>query len=83
VVSRGQRRDDRDPQAPEAQRGSSGLPAGIDVAHKRARSRIHHDAGVVYAKRPYVLVVLVRGIDDQAASGRLIAEISRIVYSVQ
>jgi beta-lactamase class A len=62
----------------------SGLPAGIDVAHKTGEiTRIHHDAGVVYAKRPYVLVVLVRGIDDQAASGRLIAEISRIVYSVQ
>jgi beta-lactamase class A len=62
----------------------SGLPAGIDVAHKTGEiTRIHHDAGVVYAKRPYVLVVLVRGIDDQAASGRLIAEISRIVYSAQ
>ena len=62
----------------------SGLPAGIDVAHKTGEiTRIHHDAGIVYAKRPYVLVVLVRGIDDQAASGRLIAEISRIVYSVQ
>jgi len=62
----------------------SGLPAGIDVEHKTGEiTRIHHDAGIVYAKRPYVLVVLVRGIDDQAASGRLIAEISRIVYSVQ
>jgi beta-lactamase class A len=62
----------------------SGLPTGIDVAHKTGEiTRIHHDAGIVYAKRPYVLVVLVRGIDDQAASGRLIAEISRIVYSVQ
>jgi beta-lactamase class A len=62
----------------------AGLPAGIDVAHKTGEiTRIHHDAGVVYAKRPYVLVVLVRGIDDQAASGRLIAEISRIVYSAQ
>jgi beta-lactamase class A len=61
----------------------SGLPAGIDVAHKTGEiTRIHHDAGIVYTKRPYVLVVLVRGIDDQAASGRLIAEISRTIYSV-
>ena len=62
----------------------TGLPAGIEVAHKTGEiTRIHHDAGVVYAKRPYVLVVLVRGIDDQAASGRLIANVSRTIYSLQ
>jgi len=60
----------------------AGLPAGIEVAHKTGEiTRIHHDAGVVYAKRPYVLVVLVRGVDDQAASGRLIADVSRVVYN--
>ena len=60
----------------------SGLPAGIEVAHKTGEiTRIHHDAGVVYAKRPYVLVVLTRGIDDQEKSGTLIAEISRTVYN--
>lgn len=59
----------------------SGLPPGIEVAHKTGEiTKIHHDAGVVYAKRPYVLVVLVRGIEDQAASGRLIADISRVIY---
>ncbi len=62
----------------------AGLPPGIDVAHKTGEiTRIHHDAGVVYAKRPYVLVVLVRGIDDQAASGRLIADISKTLYALQ
>lgn len=61
----------------------SGLPAGIVVAHKTGEiTRIHHDAGVVYAKRPYVLVVLVRGIDDQAASGRFIADVSRTLYKL-
>ena len=61
----------------------AGLPAGIEVAHKTGEiTRIHHDAGIVYAKRPYVLVVLVRGVDDQAASGRLIADISRVVYGL-
>ena len=61
----------------------AGLPPGIEVAHKTGEiTRIHHDAGIVYAARPYVLVVLVRGIDDQATSGRLIAEVSRVLYSL-
>jgi beta-lactamase class A len=59
----------------------SGLPSGTEVAHKTGEiTRIHHDAGVVYAKRPYVLVVLTRGVEDQAASGRLIADVSRVIY---
>jgi beta-lactamase class A len=62
----------------------SGLPDGIVVAHKTGEvTKIHHDAGVVYAKRPYVLVVLTRGVDDQTASGRLIADVSRTLYGLQ
>lgn len=62
----------------------TGLPDGIEVAHKTGEvTKIHHDAGIVYAKRPYVLVVLTRGIDDQAASGRLIADISKTLYALQ
>jgi len=62
----------------------SGLPAGIEVAHKTGEvTKIHHDAGIVYAKRPYVLVVLTRGVDDQATSGRLIADISRTIFQFQ
>jgi len=61
----------------------AGLPAGLDVAHKTGTiTRIHHDAGIVYAKRPYVLVVLVRGIDDEAASATVIADISRAVWAL-
>ena len=59
----------------------AGLPAGTKVAHKTGSiTRIHHDAGIVFAKRPYVLVVLVRGIDDQKVSAKLMADISRTVY---
>ena len=48
----------------------AGLPSGIAVAHKTGTiTAIHHDAGIVYAKRPYVLVVLVRGVTDQKKSG--------------
>jgi beta-lactamase class A len=59
----------------------AGLPPKIAVAHKTGNiTRIHHDAGIVYAKRPYVLVVLVRGIQEQKDSAALIAKISRAVY---
>ncbi|HEX6973854.1 MAG TPA: serine hydrolase [Vicinamibacterales bacterium] len=60
----------------------AGLPPGTAVAHKTGSiTRIHHDAGIVYADRPYVLVVLVRGIEDQKKSAALMAELSRLVYA--
>jgi beta-lactamase class A len=59
----------------------AGLPPGVAVAHKTGTiTRIHHDAGIVYAKRPYVLVVLVRGIGDQKQSAALIARLSRLAF---
>jgi beta-lactamase class A len=59
----------------------AGVPAGVAVAHKTGTiTRIHHDAGIVYGPHPYVLVVLVRGIEDQKASAALIAAISREVW---
>jgi beta-lactamase class A len=62
----------------------SGLPPGTVVAHKTGSiTRIRHDAGLVYAGRPYVLVVLVRGLDDGAVADRLIGTISRILFLPQ
>ena len=59
----------------------AGLPTGIGVAHKTGNiTRIHHDAAVVFAARPYVLVLLVRGIEDQKKSGAVMADLSRAVY---
>jgi beta-lactamase class A len=59
----------------------AGVPAGTPVAHKTGNiTRIQHDAGIVYGPRPYVLVVLVRGIQDSSASKALIADISRAVW---
>lgn len=61
----------------------AGLPPGVPVGHKTGNiTRIHHDAGIVYAEKPYVLVVLTRGIADQDVSAKLIADISRVVYSI-
>lgn len=59
----------------------AGLPPGTAVAHKTGDiTRIHHDAAIVFGPRPYVLVLLVRGIDDQKKSAALMAEMSRVVY---
>jgi beta-lactamase class A len=59
----------------------AGLPAGTVVAHKTGEiTRIQHDAAIVYAKRPFVLVVLVRGQTDPKSGSTLIADITRAVY---
>jgi beta-lactamase class A len=61
----------------------AGLPPGIAVAHKTGTiTAVHHDAGIVYAKRPYVLVVLVRGLATEKQADVLIADISRVVFEL-
>jgi beta-lactamase class A len=60
----------------------AGVPAGTPVAHKTGSiTKIHHDAAIVYGARPYVLVVLTRGLDDQKKSAALAAAISREVWN--
>jgi len=59
----------------------AGVPDGVEVAHKTGNiTKIHHDAAIVYGPRPYVLVVLVRGIQEQKVSGPLMASISREIW---
>ena len=59
----------------------AGLPAGTPVGHKTGSiTRIHHDAGIVLGPKPYVLVILTRGIQDQKVSGPLMAAISKAVW---
>ena len=60
----------------------AGVPAGTSVAHKTGNiTGSHHDAAIVYAPRPYVLVLLVKGIADQKKSAALMADLSRAVYT--
>ena len=62
----------------------SGVPDGTPIAHKTGNiTKIHHDAAIVYGPRPYVLVVLVRGIQDQKVSAPLIASISREIWDAE
>jgi beta-lactamase class A len=57
------------------------LPPGTAVAHKTGSiTKIHHDAAIVLAPRPFILVVLVRGIEDLKQSAALIARIARVIY---
>ena len=59
----------------------AGLPPGTRVAHKTGEiTMIYHDAAIVYAPRPIVLVVLVRGIAAGKDSAALIADIARTLY---
>jgi len=62
----------------------AGVPRGVPVAHKTGEITAHfHDAAIVYppGKRPYILVVLTRGITDDAKASELIADISALVYA--
>ncbi len=59
----------------------AGLPSGTRVAHKTGElTKVHHDAAIVYAPRPFVLVILVRGLAESKDSAALMADISRRIY---
>lgn len=61
----------------------AGVPAGTHVANKTGWiTAINHDGAIVHppGRAPYVLVVLTRGIEDQAVAADLIADLSRIVW---
>jgi len=59
----------------------AGLPTGTRVAHKTGEiTKIHHDAAIVFAPRPFVLVILVRGLADMKDSSALMAAITRELY---
>jgi beta-lactamase class A len=62
----------------------AGLPPGTPVAHKTGSITAHlHDAAIVYPPRrkPYVLVVLTRGMPDERVARAMIADISRLVWN--
>jgi beta-lactamase class A len=62
----------------------AGLPPGTRVAHKTGSiTAVSHDAAIVYppGRKPFVLVVLTRGLRESKDSDRLIADVSRIVWN--
>lgn len=61
----------------------AGLPSTAKVAHKTGSiTRVNHDAAIVFlpSRKPYVLVVLTRGIEEEKRAHKLIADISRAAY---
>ena len=69
------------------QQFNEGIPAGLPkearVAHKTGSiTAANHDAALVFlpGHKPYVLVVLTRGLKDEARAHQLIADISRVIY---
>ncbi|MGP8033260.1 MAG: serine hydrolase [Steroidobacteraceae bacterium] len=60
----------------------AGLPPGTRVAHKTGEiTRIQHDAAIVLAPRPFVLVILTQGVADPKQSSALIAALTRQLYA--
>jgi len=62
----------------------AGLPPGTRAAHKTGDiTAVSHDAAIIYpiGRKPYVLVVLTRGVADGTKSSKLIADISAILYA--
>lgn len=62
----------------------AGLPAGTPVAHKTGWiTGIDHDAAVVYPPdaEPFVLVVMVRGLEDRAQARQLMADVAGLAYA--
>ena len=59
----------------------AGLPPGTRIAHKTGDiTKIHHDAAIVYGPRPFVLVILVRGMAEMKDSAALMADIAGRIY---
>jgi beta-lactamase class A len=61
----------------------AGIPEDVKVANKTGSiTRIDHDAAIVFPKgrKPYVLVIMTRGIEEHEKAEKLIAKLSRIVY---
>lgn len=60
------------------------LPSDITVSHKEGSiNGVATDGGIVFARRPYILVVLSQGITDHDKAFGDIAKISRIIYDFQ
>lgn len=61
----------------------AGLPESMRVGNKTGSiTGIEHDAAIVFppGRKPYILVILTRGVPNSQAGERLIARLSAIVY---
>lgn len=60
-----------------------GVPEGVRVAHKYGREiHIVNDAGIVLSEKPFVLVIMSKGVVEKEA-GTVIPELTRIVFEAE
>lgn len=58
----------------------AGVPEGIKVSHKYGREvGVVNDAGIVYSKNPFILVIMTQGVDELEVD-RLIPELTKMIY---
>lgn len=58
----------------------AGVPEEIRVAHKFGRElHVVNDAGIVYSKRPYIAVIMTKGIIEREADN-IFPSLSKIIY---
>ncbi len=61
----------------------AGVPPGVPVANKTGEiTGMEHDAAIIYppGNKPYILIVLARGVRSSEEGEKLIARLSRLVY---
>lgn len=61
----------------------AGLPAGTPIAHKTGSfAKVYHDVGIIEppGRKPVVLIIFTRGIDEETRAHKLVAEIARRVF---
>jgi beta-lactamase class A len=62
---------------------SAGIPEGIRIAHKYGRE-VHtvNDAGIIFAKDPFIMVILSKGVVEREADN-VFPELAGVIYSVE
>lgn len=62
---------------------TAGVPTEIMVSHKFAREvNVLNDAGIIFANKPYALVVMSKGVVSEEAN-QYLPDISRLVYEIE
>jgi beta-lactamase class A len=62
---------------------TAGVPNEVRVAHKYGRElHIVNDAGIVFSEKPYVVVVMSKGIVEKEAD-QIFSQLSKIIYEGQ
>ncbi len=62
---------------------AAGIPKEVRIAHKYGREvHVVNDAGVVFSKNPYVVVILSKGVKEKEAD-EIFPILSRLIYEVE